>query len=101
MQLQDQQEAPISRHGAEAEGHSVTSLAGNTIITSHIHFKAGTNTQVHTAVWTLDSDVRGADAVVVQAEGEAAAGVRLRLRAVPPTPAGHISRRREDPQSAG
>lgn len=35
---------PVSCHGIEADGHSVTSLAGNTIITSHIHLKAGTNT---------------------------------------------------------
>lgn len=44
VELQDQQGAPMSHHGIEADGHSVTSLARNTIITSHIHFKAGTNT---------------------------------------------------------
>lgn len=91
-QLQHQQGAPISCHGIEANGHSVTSLAGNTIITSHIHLKTGTNILVHTGVWTdlTELDVSGADAVVVQAEGEAAAGVSLRLRAVPPTPAGYV-----------
>lgn len=36
-------------------------------------------------------DVCGADAVVVQAEGEAAAGVGLRLRAVSPPLARHVS----------
>lgn len=73
----------------EADGHSVTSFAGNTIITSHIHFKAGTNTS--RSLDFIELDVCGADAVVIQAEGEAAAGVRLRLRAVPPTPTCHVS----------
>lgn len=82
---------------------TVTSLAGNTIIASHIHIKASTNTWVQTGVWTdfIGLDVRCADVNIIQAEGEAAAGVRLRLRAVPPTPAGHVSWRCEDPQSAG
>lgn len=43
-QLQHQQGASLSCHGIEADGHSVTSLAGNTIITSHIHLKTGTDT---------------------------------------------------------
>lgn len=79
--------------GTEADGHSATSLAGNTIITSHINFKAGTNTSVHTGVWTefTELDICGADAVIIQAEGEAAASVRLRLRTVPPASARHIS----------
>lgn len=68
----------------------------------YIHFKAGTNTKVLTGVWTdfFKLDVCGANTVVIQAEGEAAAGVRLRLRAVPPTPAGHVSWCCEDPQPA-
>lgn len=93
INLHDQHGARISYHGVEADDHSVTSLAGNTIISSHIHFKAGANTQVHTGVWTdfIELDVCGADAVIIQAEGEVAASVRLRLRAVPPTPASHVS----------
>lgn len=45
-------------------------------------------------------DVGCADAVVVQAEGEAAAA-GLRLGTVPPPLARHVPRRRDDPQSAG
>ena len=92
----DQQGAPNSRRDIDADVHSVTSLAGNTIITSHIHlfFKAGTNTRQT----SLKLDVSGPDAVVIQAEGEA--GVRLRLWAVPPAPAGHVACGCNNPQSA-
>lgn len=55
---------------------------------SHIHFSL---------FWKQDGgsqlDVGGADAIVVQAEGEAAARVRLRLRAVPPTATRRVPRR--------
>lgn len=71
----------------EADECSVTSRAGEIIRSSHIHLNAGAN--VPTRV-LAELHVCGADAVVIQTEGEAAAARRLRLRAVSPAPAGHV-----------
>lgn len=69
---------------------------------SHIHLKTGVST-AHAGVSSNISGLHicGADAVVIQAEGKAAASLRLRLRAVPSTPTRRICGCCEHPQSTG
>lgn len=80
-----------------SRGHQAHGLA-----LRQIHLKTGVST-AHAGVSSNISGLHicGADAVVIQAEGKAAAGLRLRLRAVPSTPTRRICGCCEHPQSTG